>query len=418
MNTIERLLREEIGLDAAVIGNSVLDRTVRRRLKLLGLNQLEEYLRRLKNSPTELEELIESVVVKETWFFRDREPFHAFARIAREWLSQHPTGTLRALSLPCATGEEPYSMVMALLDAQVPPHRFEIDAADISTDALARAREAVYRKNSFRGDDLSFRKRYFQSTHAGYALHSEVRERVRFHHANLLGEAFMHRRSLYDIVFSRNLLIYFDRAAQAKALAQLAGLLTPHGWLFVGPAEIPLATANGFVGANWPMAFACRRASPPAAINHGDHGQRLPVTSINPSRMDSPAQLTIEPGDSPTPPSAVHAVAEELSDLEVARQLADAGRLDESVALCEAHLRQRGPAAEAYFLLGLVGEARGEAQAINYYRKALYLEPNHYETLRHIALLLEKNGDPNAAQTFRRRAERLQPAAIGAGQPK
>ena len=266
MKRIERLLRAETGLDAALIGSAVLDRIVRRRLKLLGLSGLPEFLRRLENSPAELKELIESVVVKETWFFRDREPFHAFARIAREWLAQHPTGTLRALSLPCATGEEPYSMVMALLDAQVPPNRFEIDAADISTDALARAREAVYRKNSFRGADLSFRNRYFQSTHAGYTLHPQVRERVRFHHANLLGEAFTHRQSLYDIVFCRNLLIYFDRAAQAKALTQLAGLLTPHGWLFVGPAEMPLATANGFVGAKLPMAFACRSASPRSAI--------------------------------------------------------------------------------------------------------------------------------------------------------
>lgn len=417
MKTIERLLREEIGLDAAAIGSSVLDRLVRQRLKSLGLNRLPEFLRLLKNSPAELEALIESVVVKETWFFRDREPFHAFARIVRAWLAQHPTGTLRALSLPCATGEEPYSMVMALLDAQVPPNRFEIDAADISLDALTRAREAVYRKNSFRGDDLGFRSRYFQSTPAGYALHPQVRERVRFHHANLMQEATMHRRSYYDIVFCRNLLIYFDRVAQTKALAQLASLLTPHGWLFVGPAETPLVTANGFVGANLPMAFACRRASLPSAVGDGDHGQQLPVTSINPSRVDSPANLTLEPGDSPSPPSAVHAVPAVLSDLDVARQLADAGRLEEAVSLCEAHLRQQGPAAEAYYLLGLVGEARGEAQAINYYRKALYLEPNHHETLRHIALLLEKNGDANAARTFRRRAQRVQPAEEGAGKP-
>lgn len=417
MKRIERLLRQQVGLDAAAIGNPVFERTVRQRIKTLGLHGLQDYLRLLEDSRIELEELIESVVVKETWFFRDREAFNAFARIALEWLAQHPTGTLRALSLPCATGEEPYSMAMTLLDAQVPPNRFQIDASDISTGAIARAHQAVYGKNSFRGEDLSFRDRYFQSTPAGYALHPQVRERVRFHHANLLDDTFMHRRSLYDIIFCRNLLIYFDRAAQAKALTQLAGLLEPHGWLFVGPAELPQATANGFVSANLPMAFACRRAAPPSAVVNADRGQRLAVNPINPGRMDSSAKLTIEPGDSLSFPTAVHAVPDVLSDLEVARQLADAGRLEESADLCEAHLHQHGPSAEAYYLLGLIGEARGEVQAINYYRKALYLSPNHYYTLQHLALLLEKNGDPKAARTLRRRAERIQSAEDGAGRP-
>lgn len=463
MNRLEQKLRQEIGLDPAAIGRAVFERTVRRRLTTLGLAReikpsertgasvsaisraedgLSEYLQLLESSATEREELIEALVVKETWFFRDREPFHAFAQLAREWLVQHPGETLRALSVPCATGEEPYSLAMALLDAHVPPERFTIDAADLSVRALAQARQAVYGKNSFRGADLGFRDRHFTAVPClpdrpagGYALNPQVRERVRFYAANLLGADFMRGAKPWDFVFCRHLLIYFDRATQARALAKLADLLPPRGWLFVGPAEMPLATAHGFVSAKLPMAFACQKAESPAATGTPDAGQRLPVSSLKTNRVESPISHLLKPTEDLATPSAapaalrwqgriedgrskmapVHPPSSVLhplpvtSSLLLARELADAGRHEDAVAHCEAHLRQQGPSAEAYYLLGLIGEARGETQAINYYRKALYLAPNHHEALRQISLLLEKNGDPDGARIFRHRAERVQP---------
>jgi chemotaxis protein methyltransferase WspC len=475
MNRLEQKLRQEIGLDPAAIGRAVFERTVRRRLTTLGLAReikpsertgasvsaisraedgLSEYLQLLESSATEREELIEALVVKETWFFRDREPFHAFAQLAREWLVQHPGETLRALSVPCATGEEPYSLAMALLDAHVPPERFTIDAADLSVRALAQARQAVYGKNSFRGADLGFRDRHFTPVPClpdrpagGYALNPQVRERVRFHAANLLGADFMRGAKPWDFVFCRHLLIYFDRATQARALAKLADLLPPRGWLFVGPAEMPLATAHGFVSAKLPMAFACQKAeaplrpspptdvppsrcdppgeggvggegeSRPAATGSPDAGQRLPVSTLKTNRVESTISHLLAPAEGLASPSAAHAVPELASDLVVARELADAGRHEDAAALCEAHLRQQGPSAEAYYLLGLIGEARGETQAINYYRKALYLAPNHYEALRQISLLLEKNGDRNGARNFRHRAERVQPGKASPSPP-
>ena len=92
-----------------------------------------------------------------------------------------------------------------------------------------------------------------------------------------------------------------------------------------------------------------------------------------------------------------------------ARRLADQGHLVEAAALCEAHLRERGPTAEAFNLLGLVRDASGKADdAAAQYRKALYLEPNHHEALIHLALLLQKQGDVAGAQRLQRRASRLQ----------
>src|SRR4029077_13725648 len=111
----------------------------------------------------------------ETWFFRDRRAFTAVARMAHdEWLPTHPEGALSLLSLPCSTGEEPYSMAMALLDATVPMNRFRIDGVDISGRSLAQGTRAVYGKNSFRGDELGFRDRHFAMTADGYRVRENV----------------------------------------------------------------------------------------------------------------------------------------------------------------------------------------------------------------------------------------------------
>jgi chemotaxis protein methyltransferase WspC len=137
----------------------------------------------------ELQQLIELVVVPETWFFRDHEACATLARYAiEEWRPAHPDSMMQLLSLPCATGEEAYSMAMALLDAGLPASRFRIDAIDISIKALARAREAVYGRNSFRSTDLSFRDRYFTGAGDTYLLSETVRRQVHFQPGNLVDE--------------------------------------------------------------------------------------------------------------------------------------------------------------------------------------------------------------------------------------
>ncbi|MEK7780211.1 MAG: hypothetical protein AAB370_01765, partial [Verrucomicrobiota bacterium] len=115
------------------------------------------------------------------------------------------------------------------------------------------------------------------------------------------------------------------------------------------------------------------------------------------NHQPAPVELT-----APPPAPTDHQVA----SLKLARQLADSGQLDQAAAICHAYLARHSDSAEAYYLIGLVKDAANDPEAIIYYRKALYLDPNHYETLVHAALCLEKNGDVAAAQTFKRRAER------------
>src|SRR5262249_53683940 len=147
------------------------------------------------------------------------------------WLPAHPKKRLRILSVPCASGEEPYSIIMALLDAGLQVEQFDVQGADISPRSLARARAAVYGRNSFRGDDLGFRDRFFKQTRDGYALEPRVRDAVRFFEGNLLSAQFLTDSQTYDFVFCRNLLIYLDPVNRARVLNKLAGILAPSGVL-------------------------------------------------------------------------------------------------------------------------------------------------------------------------------------------
>ncbi len=395
MNDIENLLRHSIGLHAATIGSSVVEHTVRSRMRRLGLENHEDYLSLLRKSPAEWNTLIETMVVTETWFFREKQPFAALVRLAiEEWLPAHPEGRLRLLSVPCSSGEEPYSMAMALLDAGFPAARFEISAVDISARALAFAQRAIYGRNSFRGADLDFRTRHFRPVTAGYALNPAVRHQVRFWRGNFLHENCLAETGVFDFIFCRNLLIYFDRPTQNKALAKLQNLLTADGILFTGSAELPLALDNGFSPVDLPLGFACRKRPPTAPRTHG------------PARSLPQIQASSDPGAKrfPAPGTSLPA------SLSTARQLADEGRFAEAAELCEVHIREFGVSAEAFYVLGLVRDAAGaDSQAGEFYRKALYLEPGHSDTLRQWASLSERNGRAEHARILRERAGRRSP---------
>lgn len=404
----QELLKRTMGLDAASIGMAAVERAVQQRMGVCGLRDEDAYLEKARTSAEELQELIETVVVPETWFFRDREAFAALARVvSEEWLRTHPEGVLRVLSLPCSTGEEPYSAAMALLDAGFPAERFRIDAFDISGRSLRHAARAVYGRNSFRGGGLDFRERHFTPADAGWRLGEAVCRQVRFHQGNILDAGLPAGAGPYDVVFCRNLLIYFDRATQDGAIATLARLLAPKGWLFVGPSETGLLLSHAFVPAKVPLAFAFRH---PAAIP-----REVPVRAATPPLRAPPPPRAAAVGRAfpfssvAVRPAAPAAVAPSNEALDRAARLADQGHFVEAAAACEAHLRARGPSAEAFYVLGLVRDATGNhAAAVELYRKALYLEPRHHEAMVHLAFLLDGLGDRAGAKVLNERARRLE----------
>jgi chemotaxis protein methyltransferase WspC len=413
MNRVETLLRAEIGLDSASLGPTSVARAAQSRMKTLGLSSVDDYIRLLENSATERAELVESVVVTETWFFRDREAFAAFTEAAQAWLAKNPSDRLRVLSVPCSSGEEPYTLAICLLDAGVPPGRFQIDAVDISARTLERARAGVYTKNAFRGEDIAYRDRHFDQDKNSYMLHPHVRDCVQFQQDNLLNGKFLDGNEPYHFVFCRNVLIYFDRPTQSRTLAKLGEKLARDGMLFAGPAEMSIFLDNGFVSADLPKAFAVVKhqvLSPKPKVQKPKIENREPASGSRVPKNEPQSfgnGLANQPGQRTTGQPDIGPGTSDFG-LAKARKLADDGRLAEAAALCEEHLRAHAPTSEAYYLLGLVLDARGEAHAADYYRKALYLEPQHHEALWQLAFLLEKSGELDEASALKRRAERAQ----------
>ena len=403
---IERLLKSRIGLDAESVGRSVIERAVRQRMSALGQQNLEGYWTTLGGSPREQQALVEAVVVPETWFFRYPESFNALASLAQERHAHlHGARPLRLISLPCSSGEEPYSIAMTLLDAGFTAEQFQIDALDVSDKVLDQARQGLYGRNSFRGDALAFRERFFQEqATGGFLLEARVRSCVRLRTGNLLDPGLFAGEPGYDFVFCRNLLIYFDRQTQVRVLELLKRQLQEGGTLFIGPAEASLASQNGLQALGRQQTFAFRMA------------EAKPVVSQPPRPTSSRTRPATVVAPRPAPPSRSRPAARTLNaaapavvavDIwtEVAN-LANAGRTAEARQRSEQHLQQNGPSAAAYYWLGLICDSAGQGdQACAYYRKAIYLEPQHREALTHLAAHLQAQGDEAGAQRLYRRAQ-------------
>ncbi|MEG1200863.1 MAG: protein-glutamate O-methyltransferase CheR [Comamonas sp.] len=398
-----------IGLDASSLGRGAIERSLRQRLQACALDE-EAYWELVRISPAEQRLLIESVVVPETWFFRYPESFGLLAVQARALQLRRPIGQpLRLLSLPCSSGEEPYSMAMALLDANFAEHEIQIDAMDISQRALEQALQGRYGPNAFRGDDPSIRERYFQREPDGsHRIHERLRNMLNFQHGNILDSVAPPSRTAYDLVFCRNLLIYFDRPTQLRALSHIKRWIKPDGLLFAGPAEAGMLSQQGFESLDTAHSFAFRRRTPTHAPAVPPPPAPIAARPLAPWPPTLVAARTLSPTASLTPAPSVRAKPPAKPDaatgLRQITELANAGRSAEARSACARQLAEHGPSAELYFWWGLICDGAGQAEAaLHHYRKALYLEPYHARALAHLAALLATHGDHSGAARLQQR---------------
>jgi chemotaxis protein methyltransferase WspC len=315
---------------------------------------------------------------------------------------------LHILSLPCATGEEPFSIAMALLDAGFAADGFQIDACEISLRAIAFAEQATYGRNSFRGSELGFRARNFEETASGYRLHDDIRRKVRFAQANVLLDSSFAIGRQYDVIFCRNMLIYFDRRNQQRAVQALARLLAPQGTLFIGASESAPLLSNGFASARLPGACAFRKAGETAVSKRAPSAAQSVVAPPTRTVVSLPLRPTRPAGGVAAAGAPGVALATDQDWITAAQQLADRGDLAEAMQLCDRNLNAAGPCAQAFYLKALLHDAFGQStEAITHYRKALYLDPSHQDALVHLGAALLQDGDTANAQNLFDRAERL-----------
>lgn len=246
------LIRREAGIFLIPAKKALLEGRLARRLRELGLRSFGAYYRRVvEEDREELVRLLDCVCTNETHFFREPQHFDFLhTRIIPEWVAQAAAGQrprlVRAWSAACSTGEEPYSLAMTLLD-QLPPSagwEIEILATDLSTRALDQARSGIWPLEKASEIPAQHLKRYMLKgaraqagkMKAGPAL----RSLIRFQRLNLSGERYA-VTGLFDLIFCRNVLIYFDPEMRARVTSRLLDHLDPAGYLFLGHAE----TLNG-----------------------------------------------------------------------------------------------------------------------------------------------------------------------------
>lgn len=422
MNPVDPILRHlrlKIGLDAASIGLKAVETAIREAMQECGLKKTEDFLAALQEHPQVMTHLVEKLVVPETWFFRDQIPFDVLSSLAK---SRAGSGdVIRIASMPCSTGEEPYSIAITMLEAGFEPGSFEVDAVDLSHVSLERARRGLYGPISFRGEKPGFREKYFVKKENGFQIRDEIKKCVRFHHGNLLDPFLLKGREGYEVVFCRNVLIYLDDAGRSVALGSFKRLLLPGGLLFVGHAEtlqifnrnfrlLPEASSFGYVYVGESEVRAAEDRRPPLSAT------ARPAVPVKPKAAvprPSVPKAAVAPMPPPVQASAKQREnAREESDVETElreiAELADRGRLDDAVKKCELFLKKSRTVAQGHYLMGVIRAAQGlQGGAEEALRRALYLDPKHHEALVHLALLLEKKGDDKGAALARERAGRV-----------
>ncbi len=412
-SAVEKLLAETMGLDPESIGARDIRESTRAQMKELGINNIALLLELLRSNKAELEKLIERVVVPETWFFRDRESFAFLSRRLRR-TDKPRTDTIRILSVPCSTGEEPYSIAITLLESGLTPERFRIDAADISRTAIDTAKRAVYGKGSFREKNVPLINGYFTESEGGLKLDQRARACVDFQHCNFVRPDALIDREPYDIIFCKNLLIYLNPQGRSNVAANLDRLLVPGGLLFTGHAEVVSVLQFGYTPVKHARSFACIKGK-----EEDDNVQVQDVVSVTDGRSSATGARTTAAAKAsiPTPvdgsargPARIRKQPR-AADLGAIKSLADKGALDKALQLCKQFLKLHPRDKDAYYLMGLIKLASDAfTEAEDFFQKALYLDPQHYNALVHMGLLYEKKGDRAKASLIRERIKRIEGA--------
>jgi chemotaxis protein methyltransferase CheR len=252
------LLRDLIynysGLFFAEENRYLLERRLSPRLAHHQLSTFHDYYYYLKydvSREQELSEIMDLLTTNETYFFRESFQLKAFTdEIIPELLAakaRHGDKTIRIWSAGCSTGEEPYTIAMLLLEKpELSGWKVEIIGTDISQRVLHHARKGVYGNSSFRVTEPQYKSRYFHDQDGGYRVVDRIREFVTFSRLNLYDQSRFLFLGKMDIIFCRNVIIYFDMLAKKRVIEHFYSTLHPGGFLLLGHSESLMNITTAF----------------------------------------------------------------------------------------------------------------------------------------------------------------------------
>ncbi|WP_185242638.1 CheR family methyltransferase [Citrifermentans bremense] len=243
---LSRFIYDTCGIKMPEVKKTMLEARLQKRLRALGMHNFTDYCDFLFSSEgleKELVQMLDMVTTNKTDFFREPDHFHYLSQtVLPDWVRRHPGATLSIWSAGCSSGEEPYTLAMVLSEfaLQNPGFDFRILATDISTRVLEKARNAIYQESQVEPVPFEYKKKYLlrsKDRSSGMVrIVPELREKVRFRRLNFMDEDFGMREQL-DIIFCRNVIIYFDRPTQEKLLQRFHRNMKPGSFIFMGHSE-------------------------------------------------------------------------------------------------------------------------------------------------------------------------------------
>lgn len=240
-----------------------IERRVADRIAAAGVPSFAHYYALLLSDAAEAELLINSFTVNETYFYREEHQLECLSRSLLPEIirTKRPGDRIRIWSVPCSTGEEPYSIAIWLLEnwRLVDAYNVEIVGSDIDTAALRQAHAGAYGKRALSRLPAGVRTSYFQEAENGWHLIDDLRESVSFRPVNLVDEASVQQEGLFDIVFCRNVLIYFDDAARSRAVDHLYEAMLPGAFICLGHTESMGRMSARFEARRFPEAIVYQR---------------------------------------------------------------------------------------------------------------------------------------------------------------
>jgi chemotaxis protein methyltransferase CheR len=457
---LRKLITNYSGLGEAIQSDSALEQAVAQRLAAHRLDSFATYWALLQRGAvrnSEMNNLVQLITNKETFFFRERHHFSVLNNQVLPDLFAGGKQMLRVWSAGCATGEEPYSLAIALLEYQARHGSFaaEVIGTDIDVRALEQARKGCYGRRAVRNVSEALLKKHFLFDGQIYCVAPEVAELVRFEVYNLAEDYHPLDLVNLDIVFCRNVTIYFDDAARDRLNARLAASLREGGYLFVASAETMGHNRGRLELVSTENTFLFRRRRSPTAPQAPAPKPELELPSSRLARFTStrpqvsPRLVSAAPVSAPEPlpppssswlqgPSgrastadphldsvtvlkrAYSAFQEQAYDaamLELERLphdppvwleayclraaiLLQQSHLDEAESMCQTVLAHDLWHADAHFLLGLILRQQGQAEAaVQSLKQAIYLQPTHRHAHFFLAETYRDLGAPEEARS-------------------